>query len=574
MTARWSFYADEATRRALRETQPSVVLVGSFMGYPNFGDILQLKGALRRHRAAGREPLLVIDIDAPTDAGYLDRVRRNFGVRTIVLASVHPLLAAPFGWERLESPPRVPTLHLYGGGFLNPLWGEFVLSLVEGTHAAFGVERYVVSGQQVDPAFAPAMQAHFARCPAVLAGGRDPTSAQVLAGCGVPAGYSFDDAAECMADLAASLSGAPEHGSHALVHLNASGYTRSDDEAAHLETLRERLTMLRGHVGSAPFTLAQAYTDRRTASIVDTLGVVQLLDETFPLREYRVLHLDRLALDLDRPDRRLDASLGTRPTIALSSSYHVSMLAVLLGVPCWMERRNAYYHQKCSGLALPIGEFAAFLAAPQRASLDGALSARRTWLDREADVWVAPAPVAPAPRLDPDPAPRAWSGKRTATGQRDHLMAWAKDAEASAARAHARATELAARIASAEGAAAEQAARAQAAEAALAAANAEIVRLQREAASLRDEVAGLTERHAATRLELDLALAHAAVLRERVAQVEAAAARVESGLRDDLGKARAVERDLRAEVARLRERAAGIEDLCDAAIRRLRRLTA
>ncbi|GJQ28701.1 MAG: hypothetical protein HBSAPP03_05850 [Phycisphaerae bacterium] len=565
MSGPWFFYADERTASRLRDPGQAVVMVGSFMGYPNFGDILQLKGALRWHAAqTGCTPILILDVDAITDDDYPARVRRNYGVESLVFFCTYPLTNPPAGLALVPTMPAIPNLHLYGGGFLNPLWGDFLVSLVEGVYAAFGSTRYLVSGQQVDPAFRDAMAAHFTRCPPILAGGRDPTSAKVLASCGVRAAFSFDDATECAADIAAALTRNGEPGGpHALVHLNASGYTRSDGEAAQLATLLDRLVTLRDHLGpQARFTLLQAYTDRRTYDIADTLGVVQLLDDTFPLREYGVLHLDRIAMDLGREGWDRGLGLTPAPTIALTSSYHVSMLCAMMGVPCWMEGRNDYYRQKRSGLGHEHADFRVFLANPTAATLADGLAARSVWLERLSEAWAAPSPAATlreAPSRRVPPA-RAWTGKQTVAKLREHLLAWAKDAEASAVRAHARATELGARLGQVEGAFHEEK---------------ETARLLRaQIDDLGAQVRDLAAARDATAAELDGARREVRTLGEALDAARGELVRVRAELGGELASWKAWANDLEGQLARDRARLATLEDLCGMTIQRLRRMTA
>lgn len=579
MSGRWHFYADDTTRAALAREGMRVLLVGSFMGYPNFGDILQLKGAIRWHRSVTRcEPVLILDVDAIADADYAARVRRNFAIEPLVFACVHPLTNPPFGLREIEAPPTIERLHLYGGGFLNRLWGDFVLSLVEGVYAVFNVSRYIITGQQVDPEFKSAMARHFAICPPIIAGGRDPTSARVLAECGVRAAYSFDDAAECMADIAAALgSGKPAASEpHALIHLNASGYTRSDDEDAQLGTLRERVIALRDHLGhAAPLTLLQAYTDRRLHSIADTLGVVQLLDDTLPLREYRVLHLDRIALEFGQAGWDRGARISPAPTIALTSSYHVSMLCALMGVPCWMERRNAYYRQKASGLYMAHATFEEFLGAPTVASLDEGLAARTAWLASLAQAWAGPAPgVLPRTAVPhTDATAREWAGKMTPSRMREHLRAWIRDAESSAQRANVCVSEQTARAVAAEASLDAAMRTLGACRAELTGVRADADRLSARVAELGEQNARTSEDLAATREQLYAAQASARRLSADLANTQVAMARLDATLRDEISAWRRQATSLGEQIAREREHAARIRYLCDSAVLRLRRIT-
>jgi len=199
-------HADARTRDLLGDRRPAVLLLGGYTGYPNFGDILQLKGAIAWHREkTDLQPVLVCDAASIPDPGFQERLRRWFGVEAIVFWSRERLDLRPVGLQGLRESSPVRHLHVFGGGFLNRFWGPGLLDVIDHLHAFFGVGHYVLSGQQVDPAIREQLATHFAQCPPRLAGGRDPLSVDVLRECGAPDEYSFDDAAEVLRALTAAL---------------------------------------------------------------------------------------------------------------------------------------------------------------------------------------------------------------------------------------------------------------------------------------------------------------------------------------------------------------------------------
>lgn len=300
--------ADSFARSAA--DRPGVLLVGGYLGYPNFGDILQLRGVIAWHRAAGRDPILVCDRAAVTDADFTARLRRWFGVDKIIYWSDPELTAEPVGLISAPEDIRVPYLHLYGGGFLNRLWGPRMLGFVELLHKRFGVGHYVMSGQQAEEGLIGLLREHIERCRPIIAGGRDDETVRVLKLSGMNAAYSFDDAAEMMTAFCAAVAGpaqdveaAPKTSGAERVyfHLNVSPYAAdAPDAVSHLgERVSQVLRSTRETTGhDTHATLLHAYNDERVHDVADTLGVVLRLGDRFPMSSYRGLHLGRMACEL------------------------------------------------------------------------------------------------------------------------------------------------------------------------------------------------------------------------------------------------------------------------------------
>lgn len=405
-----NLYADERTRAVLRGSRSCVLLIGGYLGYPNFGDILQLKATIRWHRErTGLEPVPICDVGAITDAEFPERVRRWFDVEGLVFVNTHRVDLDEIGLPELTEPLAAPCLHLYGGGFLNRLWGETMLAWVEGLHQRFGVAHYVVSGQQVEPAFVPQLSAHFTRCLPLIAGGRDPISVEALGECGVSYADSFDDATEALQSMArthaACLKSSPAT-AHGLLHLNLSPYAQPEQSISELNQCasllhRFRDHLVRTHGEPIRLTLLQAYTDRRVDAAIDTLSVVQQLEDAFPFVEYRVIDLGRLALAVwSEPSEPTEIRFGA--SMALTCSYHVTLLCTLMGIPCYLWANNSYYAQKKAGLGLCTGDIEAFLNKPVAPSLEARLAARSAWLNRLESVY-SNVPTHRTPACPPSP---------------------------------------------------------------------------------------------------------------------------------------------------------------------------
>ncbi len=388
MSASVFWYADAATRGLVDGGKPAVLLLGGYQGYANFGDVVQLKGAIRFHREkTGLEPVILCDLASLTDRSLIERMRAWFGVDGLLFWSFAAMTVDGLGLAPLESSARIAHLHMYGGGFLNRTWGAGMLALAEAAHGRFGVGHYVIGGQQVAEDFVPSLREHLARFPVVLAGGRDAASVRALSQCGVSGEDSFDDSAEVLAERVSAFSQSDGEPSDLLLHLNISPYTRqaSGDDglarcAKHLATLNDHL---RKHAPARPprVTLLASYSDRRVDRVMDSLCVVQQLEDRFPFNDCRMVDLAGLALRWSAAEASTSA-LRLRAGLALSCSYHTALLCGLLGVPCFLLAENDYYSQKLRGLGFAEQSLGAFLERRPTVDFSSRLEARRGWLEK------------------------------------------------------------------------------------------------------------------------------------------------------------------------------------------------
>lgn len=411
-------YADPTTLAALnRPDTRRVLLHGGYGGYGNFGDILQLKGAIRFHQAhTGRMPVVVCHLAAVTGADFSAQVRRWFGVEAVIfLADARHDLTA-MGLGPVREARAIDMLHMFGGGFLNGTWGALTLRQAESLMRQFRTTRYVVTGQQLDPAFMPTLARHFQQFPPLTVGGRDDASVGLIRAYGLPGGFSFDDASEILVDWAKRRPAAPTPTGRLVLHLNTSHYT--DNTEPMVARLRTLLASYPAH--HAPLLL-QSFDDARP-SVQDTLQSVIGLEEAFPVLHYEVLNLARMALRLDPADTAPDPLLGClRGDRAMSASYHTAFFLNLLGIPCHLHASNAYYRQKTEGLG-NRPSFDELLADPRPADYTERLAARGAWLS-ELTALLAEIPGGPGEPVTLTPPSgrlvRFWpKGRRPAWRQR------------------------------------------------------------------------------------------------------------------------------------------------------------
>lgn len=369
-------YADDESTEVLGAQRPKAILIGSDFGYGNFGDILQHKGAASRLKAASELAVVsILTLDAISRHVDVAMLRDGYAVDALAFVSERPIapeMAARLRLREVAVLRNVSYIQLYGGGFLNEMWGDFVLGVAEYFLERLSGAVYVISGQQISPAYAPRVRDHVARFEPRLVGVRDRNSAGLLVDQGVRADFSFDDAVEPLLEMRHKFD--LRGGKGAFIHLNTSGYTSNgdamDEMSAHLRLVADSM----GDSG-AP-VLFQAFQDARE-EVVDSIETVKRLESGFPFVDVETVMLVAEIMRGGRPaDRRvLTGRFG------YSSSYHVTLWLQLSGVPCWLRGSNEYYRQKRAALGID-GRFEDFLERMHRPDHGENLHARSQWVGR------------------------------------------------------------------------------------------------------------------------------------------------------------------------------------------------
>jgi hypothetical protein len=390
-------YADERTRALVESSTPIVYLYGGFEGFENYGDVLQLKTAIRFHREVGRTPVMVATLAAWTAPGLLGELYGKYDVEGIIFEDDELLDAAPQGLGLVGAVRGGQLLHIYGGGYFNRYWGERRAAVTRALIDQLGIDDYVVSGLQVDEDGARHLAGVFASHPPLLAGGRDAGSHHLLERVvGDRAGFSFDDAVETIEALRDMIQSPPPVslpvdvtvGLHANV---TTEYMSSSQGAAVRDALA---AVARRHPGHA-LTLLHAYNDSRSL-VTDTLETASALGIAARYPSFAVVNLATVAgaRVLDPTDaRRVGSLLGTL-AFAISASYHVALTLNLLGRPAFLLATNDYYRDKRLALGLP-SDLDSFLADPGAHRRDYAEERERRagWLERlRAVVEAVPGP--------------------------------------------------------------------------------------------------------------------------------------------------------------------------------------
>jgi hypothetical protein len=394
----YRLYCDRMTQSCIDDrTLSKVILIGSCFGYSNFGDILQLKGTIKWHKEkTGLEPVILFDLSSIRDIYSLEQMRQWYGVTSILFFSqgkIDPKDLEKFGLASLTVGSQIPYLHLYGGGFLNNWWGHQILALVELTYVLFGVNHYVISGQQINPDFTEALSEHFHRCPPLIAGGRDRTSAEVMKSIGLAsARYSFDDAFEPLREITTQIRQASSNRDRILIHINTSHYASNEgDSVLKQPSLEDSLKLLKQYVvdnnKATEITLLQAYHHSNRYYVNDTLQTLLLLEEKFPFINYSCCDLAQVALRFWTSNSELPELNISPKSVAISSSYHVAMFCGMLEIPCFLQDLNGYYSQKKNGLGLKAKNLNAFLESPEKLQIEQWGDIRAAWQEEMLAVY-------------------------------------------------------------------------------------------------------------------------------------------------------------------------------------------
>lgn len=366
-------YADISSLEFFKTIDRKAILVGSDFGYSNFGDVLQLKSTIEFHKERLRlEPIPVYSIEAISDSTFVETMKAKIGVNGILFISAVPIDVSLLNIELLEEIRNIGVIHLYGGGMLNALWGDYVLKVIE-----FFVEKipnilYVAGGQQVGSEIRARLIEHHKKYSPVLFGVRDFDSLDRLEEWGIKGQYSFDDAYEPLQRLAIQL---PKNKDNLVIgHLNISSYTRNGIDE-RINNILDAFNKLRHKFPDHNLSLINAYNDKRIF-VSDSLASIVAIENGFPYKSYSVIDLANAAYSgqIDNPHL-----LAGR--VGVSCSYHITMFLHFASVPCWLLSQNSYYEQKARAIN-DSRSFEEFLLEPNLPNYSTRIGARQEWKEK------------------------------------------------------------------------------------------------------------------------------------------------------------------------------------------------
>jgi hypothetical protein len=392
------FFVPESVADRVAAARKAVVLTGGFSGCWNFGDLLQLAGAMEWHRKIHNDAVLLptVDLANVRTATALERLIRWLHTDVMIYLYAEQDDQAPFEiriggqrFRRFERGPERIMLHVYGGGFLNRFWATWQLRMIEDLHHTIHPQVYLISGQQIDPHVADRVAAHIESHRPRLVGCRDEQSVEALARHGVAARFSGDDAWEalqaCAEDIkhgTAAVTGEGERSSFGL-HLNLSWYVHAEDVAERNGTvvgqrirseLVDLFAALQARFGSdARPLVVLAFPDPRQ-EVADSLCAIEKTGFTRIFPHVRCVDLVGLL------EARRFAELGPwveNLALFISCSYHTALLFTMLRIPTYLLAFNQYYAQKRASLGLTHGGAADF----RTVDLEERLRAQSLWVE-------------------------------------------------------------------------------------------------------------------------------------------------------------------------------------------------
>ncbi len=323
------------------------VLVGGYDGSGNFGDIAQLDATLQLldRLGPGLMALPVIELAHAEDHAELaEQMLSRFPVLYF-----DPTGRGAEGLVPIDPPPKLgfAASYLYGGGYLNRLWGDRKLAMLRAGESLFrraGPISRISSGIQAEADWIDGLEPSDRRLlrSFALLGARDGSSVSALKRIGTPPPVL--DTGDDALGLLGSLPATSQTGDQVQIAVHFAEHDFATGAPGPILRLYvDLLDQLRRLSGGALTVLPlMAYVDRR-------------MDERPALVELRAACAER-GIEIGeglllRPAGLADAAVEIgKSSLTLSCSYHVALTSLMLGIPTVLVEDNPYYEQKAGGL--------------------------------------------------------------------------------------------------------------------------------------------------------------------------------------------------------------------------------
>ena len=368
--ARPLLFASAETAAAIADAHAVAVLVGSYDGSGNFGDVAQLDATLELLEPLDGDLLVLPVLERSRFRDHAGEV----GGRMLRSPS-NPLFMGPGGAEEGDQLVAVTAPEglefaaclLYGGGYLNRLWGRRKLDMLaaaEGLVESARCVRRLGCGLQAEREWLAGLAAGDRRALASfeLLGSRDRRSGSALAEQLAPATIfeSGDDAVGLLAKARAVAEPAAEDELRVNLHFGEHEFFSPEPDAVR-DFVVAFLAALGREAGRTICALPLiAYVDRH-------------IDER-PGLERLTAACEAAGIAVEEPLLLAPTTIAetgpeiARASLTLSCSYHVALTSLMSGVPIVGMRENEYYGQKVEGLLESFG-------LPQDLAVDSACEA-------------------------------------------------------------------------------------------------------------------------------------------------------------------------------------------------------
>jgi polysaccharide pyruvyl transferase WcaK-like protein len=362
-----SLFATPETVQTVERARAVVALVGSYDGSGNYGDVAQLGAALDLVERLGPGVVALPVLERQYLAGHR-WLSESSGAREPLALFFDP--GGEGGHEDDLLPVAAPielgfgASYLYGGGYLNRLWGNRKLAMLDAAEALLAAggaasSCRLSSGLQVEPGWIAEVGG--AGTSAVdrldFLGARDNRSREALAlGRGAPTANTGDDAIGTLSRLAAPGASVADDGRlHLNLHFAEHEWVTGRPRAvldfyagfvAELGRLANRAVAVQPLIAYLDARVDERPAVARLADACAAAGAV--VAEPLVLRPASL------------PDA---APLLRAAALTLSCSYHVALTSLMLEVPAVLIGDNPYYEQKAAGLCEDFGLPDAFTGA-------------------------------------------------------------------------------------------------------------------------------------------------------------------------------------------------------------------
>lgn len=342
-------FATSATAEVLGKARAAVILIGSYDGSGNYGDIAQFDAALELVARLGPEVVVLPVLERDYLPNHLQLTSES-GVTDSLALFFQGNGEPEDGLVPVGAPGQLAfgACYLYGGGYLNGSWGARKLAMLDAAEnllaaGGAGPPLHVASGLQVEPEWIESCAPTLSRFD--LLGARDRRSQAALAavGNGATVIEAGDDAIGVLGRLPASnRSSVDEESLRLNLHFAEHEWMGRDPDTVldFYARFVAELSQLAGRPVSIQPLIAylDGRIDERPASERLCHTCVELGAE---VAEPLILRPTGLA--------EMAPQLG-EATMTLSCSYHVAMTSLMLEVPALLIGDNAYYEQKAAGL--------------------------------------------------------------------------------------------------------------------------------------------------------------------------------------------------------------------------------